>query len=97
MPRFSLLAPVQNLEILSAYLGETLIVSTEQAGEVKEEEEEDVKPERQQDPGAASEREEAQQASRYTSHQDNQAPYGRKRHHDDAHGYSYYEHREDKR
>lgn len=64
-------------------------------GEVKEEE--DVKPEQQQDPGATSEWEVAQQASRYTSHQDNQAPYGRKRHHDDAPGYSYYEHREDKR
>ncbi|XP_026769363.1 heterogeneous nuclear ribonucleoprotein U-like protein 1 [Pangasianodon hypophthalmus] len=78
---------------------ETLPVYTEeqnaQPGEVKEED--DVKPDQQQDPGAASEWEEVQQASRYTSHQDSQAPYGRKRHHDDAHGYSYYEHREDKR
>lgn len=73
-------------------------MSTEQnsqAGEVKEEE--DVKPEQQENPGAAGEWEEDRQTSRYTSNQDNQAPYGRKRHHDDAHGYSYYEHREDKR
>ncbi|KAM9481785.1 heterogeneous nuclear ribonucleoprotein U-like protein 1 isoform 2-T3 [Clarias gariepinus] len=63
--------------------------------EVKEED--DVKPDQQQDPETASKWEEDQHASRSTSHQDNQAPYGRKRHHDDAHGYNYYEHREDKR
>lgn len=57
-------------------------------------EDEDIKPELQHDSGAANEWEEVQQ---YTSHQDSQAPYGRKRHHEDTHGYSYYEHREDKR
>lgn len=94
---------VNRAEIVEEHLvkpeTEMLPVFTEEQnalpGEVKEED--DVKPEQQQDPGAASELEEAQQASRYTSHQDNQAPHGRKRHHDDAPGYSYYEHREDKR
>ncbi|KAI5629645.1 heterogeneous nuclear ribonucleoprotein U-like protein 1 [Silurus asotus] len=79
---------------------ETLPVYTEeqnvQPDELKEEEE-DIKPEEQQDPGIASEWEESQQASHYTSHQENQAPCSRKRHYDDSHGYNYYEHREDKR
>ncbi|KAG7333015.1 hypothetical protein KOW79_003150 [Hemibagrus wyckioides] len=78
---------------------EALPVCTEEQNAQRDvvKEEEDIKPEPQHDSGAATEWEEVQQASHYTSHQDNQAPYGRKRHHEDTHGYSYYEHREDKR
>uniref|UniRef100_A0A671RPM3 Heterogeneous nuclear ribonucleoprotein U-like protein 1 n=1 Tax=Sinocyclocheilus anshuiensis TaxID=1608454 RepID=A0A671RPM3_9TELE len=68
---------------------------------VKVKNEDEIKTEQQElqcsDPGCEWEDQESQQNAESKTEQDAHAHYGHKRHYDEIHGYSYYEHREDRR
>ncbi|XP_016431403.1 heterogeneous nuclear ribonucleoprotein U-like protein 1 isoform X3 [Sinocyclocheilus rhinocerous] len=68
---------------------------------VKVKNENEIKTEQQEqqrsDPGSEWEDQESQQNAESKTEQDAHAHYGHKRHYDESHGYSYYEHREDRR
>uniref|UniRef100_A0A672SUW2 Heteroous nuclear ribonucleoprotein U like 1 n=1 Tax=Sinocyclocheilus grahami TaxID=75366 RepID=A0A672SUW2_SINGR len=68
---------------------------------VKVKNEDEIKTEQQElqrsDPGSEWEDQESQQNAESKTEQDAHAHYGHKRRYDESHGYSYYEHREDRR
>ncbi|KAK7160070.1 hypothetical protein R3I93_007887 [Phoxinus phoxinus] len=66
--------------------------------EVKVKNEDEIKPEQQRsDPDGEGEDLESRQSVKSKTEQDGHAHHGHKRRYDESHGYSYYEHREDRR
>uniref|UniRef100_A0A671RNI0 Heterogeneous nuclear ribonucleoprotein U-like protein 1 n=1 Tax=Sinocyclocheilus anshuiensis TaxID=1608454 RepID=A0A671RNI0_9TELE len=80
---------------------ETISKEEHEVAPVKVKNEDEIKTEQQElqcsDPGCEWEDQESQQNAESKTEQDAHAHYGHKRHYDEIHGYSYYEHREDRR
>lgn len=72
--------------------------TAEEVTPVKVKNEDEIKPEQQRsDPDGEREDLERRQTVKSKSEQDGHAHHGHKRRYDESHGYSYYEHREDRR
>ncbi|XDV28654.1 hypothetical protein PO909_031881 [Leuciscus waleckii] len=77
---------------------EMICKEAEEVAPVKVKNEDEIKPEQQRsDPDGEREDLERRQTVKSKSEQDGHAHHGHKRRYDESHGYSYYEHREDRR